>query len=236
MKLNQNLEILYEDSHIIVCKKPAGIATQSNSLRTPDMEQLIQRHLYKTQKKEPYLAIIHRLDQPVSGILVFGKTPAAAKELNRQLQTKGFGKHYKALLTVEPPSALTNVPLVHYMKKNATTNMSSICNSDDPLGKKAVLTFQSCGSPQTYEKQLFKHCGITNFENLYSVNIQLDTGRYHQIRLQMAHLGCPIWGDTKYGEHPMTLNPENKWVNIALCAYKLEFLHPITKKCLTFHL
>ena len=98
------LNILYEDPHILVCVKPHGIATQSKSIRYPDMVSLIKNHLAKSSgsrnpgSAEPYLAVIHRLDQPVAGILVFAKTPAAAKDLSKQLQNQGFGKYYRALV------------------------------------------------------------------------------------------------------------------------------------------
>ena len=91
-------EIIYEDSHIIVCRKPAGIPTQSGRIGMPDMVSILKNHL-AAQRKNPYLAVIHRLDQPVEGLLVFAKTPAAARELNRQLTSSGFGKYYRAVVT-----------------------------------------------------------------------------------------------------------------------------------------
>ncbi len=227
------LDILYEDTDIIVCKKPAGIATQSKQLRTPDLESLIKRHLYSTapSKGEPYLAVIHRLDQPVSGILVFAKTPLAAKSLNAQLQRKGFGKHYKAVLTAPPQK--TRGKLIDYMKKNSQTNHSSICDEKDPNGKKAILDYEIIETPTQSDWDLFKHCHIHNQDSLSLVHITLDTGRHHQIRLQMAHLGCPILGDTKYGSDGFT---QNDWQHIALCAYRLEFTHPSTNKLFSFEL
>lgn len=100
----KRIEILYEDAHILVCIKPHGVPTQSRRAGTPDMESLIKNHICQSapEKGEPYLAVIHRLDQPVKGILVFAKTPFAAKELNRQLQSHGFGKYYRALADGHP--------------------------------------------------------------------------------------------------------------------------------------
>lgn len=97
-------EILFEDQHILVCIKPAGVPTQSRQISTPDMVSILKNHLHSRQAKsgDPYLALIHRLDQPVEGLLVFAKTPAAAKSLGRQLQTSGFGKHYLAVLSAVP--------------------------------------------------------------------------------------------------------------------------------------
>ncbi len=230
---SSTLEILFEDAHIIVCKKLPGVATQSQNVRSKDMVSLIKRHIYQTAtiKKEPYLAVIHRLDQPVCGVLVFAKTPTAAKDLNKQLQQKGFGKHYKALLTQKPSNELENKPLVDYLKKDSSTNSSMICSPEDPLGKKAILQYQICPSLNQEDLQLFSHCNLQDLEALTLVHITLDTGRHHQIRVQMSNLGCPILGDTKYGN----ITSINKWENIALCAYKLEFKHPITSENLTFY-
>lgn len=232
MNKNNTLNILYEDSHIIVCQKPAGIATQTKSARNLDMENLIKRHLYQTSttKSEPYLAIIHRLDQPVSGLLVFAKTPAAARNLNQQLQHSGFSKHYKAILTAKP--LVKEQALVNYIKKDSRTNISTICNHNDKSGKEARLHYALIEKPAESEYALFQHCQLPSYD-LPMVDIKLDTGRHHQIRVQMAHLGCPIWGDTKYGTPPSECK---NWTNIALCAYKLSFSHPISKKSFTFAL
>ena len=241
MSIKNTLSIMYEDTDIIVCHKPAGIATQTKNPRELDMVDLIKRHLYKNATQNmaqnssvaPYLAVIHRLDQPVSGILVFAKTPATAKELNQQLQSHGFGKHYKALLTHCPDMSLCNQPLVHYMKKDTKTNISSICTKNDPLSKKAILNFSIISSPTEEDFALFSHCNLSSdnlsiLTPLTAVEITLETGRHHQIRVQMSHIGCPIFGDAKYGT--VTQN----WEQIALCAYKLEFKHPTTKKRLRF--
>lgn len=248
MNIRPILEIIYEDAHILVCKKPPGIATQSRNTRTPDIESLIKRHLYQNNaiKQEPYLAVIHRLDQPVSGLLVFAKTKIAASNLNKQLQAHGFGKHYKAVLTHQPPVTLANQPLIHYMKKDSTNNRSSICEPSDNSAKKAVLNYEIISTPSSCEWNLFSHCNISNLENVTMVHVTLETGRHHQIRLQMSHLGCPILGDTKYhltSNSNCTNNTSvndhsvaNNWEHIALCAYRLDFKHPITKKNMSFSL
>lgn len=137
------LNILYEDPHILVCVKPHGIATQSKSIRYPDMVSLIKNHLAKSSgsrnpgSAEPYLAVIHRLDQPVAGILVFAKTPAAAKALNKQLQNQGFGKYYRALVANTPSTK--EGTLENYMVKDARTNTSRICSA-----RKAVQKLHGC--------------------------------------------------------------------------------------------
>lgn len=214
--MKHELEILYEDSHIIVCFKPHGIATQSRKAGVPDMEHMILNHIAQgTSKGKPYLAVIHRLDQPVSGILVFAKTPQAAKELNRQLTTEGFGKHYLAQVDGIPPKSEGS--LVDYMVKDGRSNTSRICTKNTPGAKEARLSY----------RVLSKEPGHSLLE------VTLDTGRHHQIRVQLANMGCPITGDAKY--NPQTAGAHT-WQTIRLCAYKLSFRHPVTQKALNFQL
>ena len=210
-----NLRILHEDEHVIVCYKPAGIATQTAKMGAQDMESLLKNYLYKKEKKMPYIAVIHRLDQPVEGILVFAKTPFAAKELNKGLQGAGFGKYYKAVLCGSPKEQ--KATLEDYLVKDGKTNTSRIGRKEEQDAKKAVLSYEVL--KQEEEKSL--------------VQVKLETGRHHQIRVQMANMGCPIWGDTKYNSGE---NVDKSWKNIALCAYHLEFVHPKTKKKMVFEI
>ena len=133
--------ILYEDQDIIVCLKPAGIPTQTSRPGLPDMVSILKNHIYQNSahKKQPYLAVIHRLDQPVEGLLVFAKTPAAAKELNRQLQSFGFGKYYQAVLLGCPQTA--DGILEDYLVKDGRTNTSRICTEETPGAKVARLSY-----------------------------------------------------------------------------------------------
>lgn len=251
------LNILYEDPHILVCVKPHGIATQSKSIRYPDMVSLIKNHLAKASgtsgksgapksidsrtpgSAEPYLAVIHRLDQPVAGILVFAKTPAAAKDLNKQLQNQGFGKYYRALVTNAPSEK--EGTLEDYMVKDARTNTSRICSAKENGAKIARLHYDTVpdhsrlfstvsGSSSSVDISLSsqsQECHETELE------IHLDTGRHHQIRVQLASIGCPIVGDTKYNPE---LTGNKRWQTIRLCAYKLDFKHPVTHKAMHFQL
>lgn len=218
--------IIYEDPHIIVCRKPAGVPTQSARISTPDMASMLKNYL-----SGGYLAVIHRLDQPVEGLLVFAKTPGAARELNRQLTSSGFGKYYRAIVSGIPePSEGT---LEDYMVKDARANASRICTKNTPGAKAARLHYR-------VEKIFRDTSPVTSL-----VAIHLDTGRHHQIRVQMAHIGCPLVGDRKYGtaySSPADPGKDTPPVNggntgpLRLCAYRLEFRHPANRKLMTFSL
>ena len=209
-----NLQILHEDEHIIVCYKPAGIPTQTKKLGEQDMVSILKNYL-----KGGYVAVIHRLDQPVEGILVFAKTPFAAKELNKGLQGAGFGKHYKAVLWGMPSQK--KATLEDYLVKDGRTNTSRVCEPSEKDAKKAVLSYEVITT------------GKDDGRDISLVAVKLDTGRHHQIRVQMANMGCPIWGDAKYN---MAAVQDRRFRHIALCAYRLEFIHPKTKQQMKFEI
>ena len=209
-----NLNILYEDSHIIVCYKPAGIPTQTAKLGTPDMVSMLKNHL-----KGGYVAVIHRLDQPVEGVLVFAKTPVAAKELNKQLQSDDFGKYYKTVLWGIPKEE--QATLEDYLVKDGKTNTSRVCQPSEKDAKKAILSYEVIGNTKDDDK------------DISLVKVKLGTGRHHQIRVQMSNMGCPIWGDTKYNTSPIQ---DRRFRQVALCAYRLEFVHPKNKKKMEFEI
>ena len=228
-----NLQAFFEDEHVLVCYKPPKIATQSCIINAPDMVSLIKNHLSRDRlsSKEPYLAVIHRLDQPVSGILVFAKTPFAAKQLNEQLRNHGFGKYYRAV--VEKAPATPEGTVINYLIKDSKTNTSKICQENTPGAKFARLHYK------TIEKgQGLFNLGRSKFKftpSQIELEIKLDTGRHHQIRVQLAGLGCPIVGDTKY--NPLASGHDQKnWQELCLCAYKLEFRHPKTNEPMCFEL
>lgn len=235
-----NLRILFEDEHIIVCYKPSGIPTQTAKLGAVDMVSLLKNYLHKNQKekKEPYVAVIHRLDQPVEGILVFAKTPFAAKELNKGMQSgSGFGKYYKAVLCGVPEKR--KGMLENYLVKDGKTNTSRVCTATDKDAKKAILEYKILSMNGKDAEEIISTCEPLNTQERSQdvktlVRIKLHTGRHHQIRVQMANIGCPIWGDTKYGVDKDSTNVDKSWKQIALCAYRLEFIHPKTKKMMEF--
>lgn len=210
----QNMKILFEDDEVIVCYKPAGIPTQTKKLGEQDMVSLLKNYL-----KNSYVAVVHRLDQPVEGILVFAKTPYAAKELNKGLQGEGFGKYYKAVLCGVP--AKLSDTLEDYLVKDGRTNTSRVGSASEKDAKKAVLSYEVLAKGELEEQEVSL------------VKIRLGTGRHHQIRVQMSHMGCPIWGDAKYAQKPVQ---DRRFRQLALCAYKLEFVHPKTKKKQVFEI
>lgn len=209
-----DLNILYEDAHVIVCYKPAGVATQTARLGEQDMMSLLKNYL-----KGAYVAVIHRLDQPVEGVLVFAKTPFAAKELNKSMQTDNFGKYYKAVLWGIPKES--KATLEDYLVKDGRTNTSRVCSPSEKDAKKAVLSYEVVATGKDVEK------------DITLVKVKLGTGRHHQIRVQMANMGCPIWGDSKYNT---AVIQDRRFRQIALCAYKLEFIHPKTRKKMNFEI
>lgn len=211
------IDILYEDSHIIVLRKEAGVPVQSASVLSRDLVSLLKTYLYEKEpeKGEPYLGLIHRLDQPVEGIVVFAKTKKAARELSRQNQEKEMHKEYLAVLEGEAPKEQDT--LENFLKKNGKTNTSCVVQEKIPGAKRAVLSYQ-------IEKK------VNEEERVFSLaRIRLDTGRHHQIRVQMAHAGVPLYGDAKY-------NPGGRTAQKfpALCASHLKFVHPATKRTMEF--
>lgn len=210
------INILYEDTDILVCEKPAGIASQGTRTLQMDLSDLLKIHIQKKEGiKNPYLGIVHRLDQPVGGVMVYAKTQQAAKELSRQVSMQQMKKKYYAVLTQKPEEE--SGVLVHYLWKDGKKNMSFVMEEGEKSRaevKRAELSYQIV---QEVKKEEAK---------LWLVQIDLKTGRHHQIRAQFSHLRCPLWGDSKY-------NPQidrKEQIDLGLFAYYLEFRHPKTKK------
>lgn len=226
-------KIIYEDTHILVAHKPAGLATQSAKVGQPDMVSELKNYLVGQQTKQknnqmnnskkaatPYLGIIHRLDQPVEGLLVFAKTKAAAGKLTAQLAGGTLNKQYYALVCGKPTEEAGE--LVDYLSKEG--NLAKISNVQAQEAKKAVLQYQTLSVTQSEDNQ-----------DISLLDIHIDTGRFHQIRAQMAHAGWPILGDSKYGsEQSVEVSKKLKIRNVALYAYRLEMKHPVTGEKLEF--
>lgn len=245
-------KILAEDSQILVCLKPAGLAVQSARPGEADMVSELKNYLAASQRSKsssgsggrlPYLGLVHRLDQPVSGILVFAKTPKAAAELSRQASgagtgklsgvkkengvEKGMEKEYRALVYVEEgislPDAGRERELVDWLKKEPGQNLSRVVPTGTSGAKRAELSFRVA---ETGDGPESRHGCLA---------IRLYTGRHHQIRVQLAHAGLPLLGDARYGsvrsrEYSARLGIRS----ICLCACRLSFFHPTTGKRMEF--
>lgn len=207
-------EILYEDDAIIVCVKAAGVATQTKQIGQKDMESMLRT--YRMQKGEPsYIGVVHRLDQPVSGVMVFAKTKEAAADLSRQVSTKAADKYYYAVTDGVPDK--TKGTLEDYLLRDGKTNLSKVVASKETGAKRAELSYEV----------------LTKSETRALVKIKLATGRHHQIRVQMAHAGWPLVGDRKYN---FKENMKPGGGAMCLCSYKLGFTHPVTKKKMEFEI
>lgn len=210
--------ILYEDKDIIVCHKAAGIAVQSARIGMPDMESSLKNYLSaKNPGKMPYLAIIHRLDQPVEGVLVFAKNKKAAAGLTSQITSGSVTKEYLAVTDQKPENMRGH--LEDYLKKNGKTNTSSVVSQETDGAKKAVLDYEVLNEISDER---------TSSGKRILVRIQLGTGRHHQIRVQMAHAGMPLLGDRKY--YP----EDSSGLPLGLCSCHLVFRHPVTGKKMEF--
>ena len=211
-------EILYEDNDILICRKPAGVATQTKCLGQQDMESLLKN--YRAKKGEqPYIGIVHRLDQPVEGVMVFAKNQQAAAHLSKQVQDRIIGKYYYAVSAHAPKvSAGTLEDMLVSDKK---TNVTNVVNVDE-------LKQQGKQIPKDAKHAKLEYKVVSTKEDKTLFDIKLHTGRQHQIRVQMANIGCPLIGDSKYGCAEESKNKAER-NGLALCSYKLEFEHP-TKK------
>ena len=205
---DNSLNILYLDNHLIAVAKPPGLPTQSESMDRPSLLELT-RQWVKLEFKKPgkaYLGLVHRLDSPVAGAVLFARTTKAASRLSRQFRERSVKKFYRAIVEGIPQAK--HGSLTHYLRKEKSLK-STVFPRPTPDAKIAEMTY-------TIEESL---------SNKSILEIELKTGRFHQIRAQLSFLGHPIIGDLKYGAS--TALPEN---NIALYACKLIFHHPISDK------
>lgn len=210
--------ILFEDKDILVCHKAAGIAVQSARIGAADMESMLMNHLAaKNPDKMPYLGIVHRLDQPVEGVLVFAKNKKAAAGLTGQITSGSVIKEYLAVTDRMPEQQKGR--LEDFLKKDGRSNTSSVVSASTSGAKKAVLDYEVLDE-LTDER--------TGTGKRVLVAIHLGTGRHHQIRVQMAHAGIPLLGDRKYNTEDTSGLP------LGLCSCHFVFHHPITGKKMEF--
>lgn len=208
-----NINVLYEDNHIIVVEKPTNIPSQGDKTGNIDMLQLVKQYIKEKYHKpgDVYLGLVHRLDRPVGGVMVFAKTSKAAARLSEQVRNKQFKKRY--LVICDGKLKNKKGTLENYLLKNERLNMSRVVTEGVKNAKQAKLDYE-----------VLKYNAETNLSIL---KINLYTGRHHQIRVQLANIGHSIYGDQKYGNR-------GRGKQICLWAYQLSILHPITKEEMTF--
>lgn len=202
------INIVYEDNHLLIVEKPINIPVQADSSKDKDLLTLLKEYIKEKYNKpgNVYLGLVHRLDRPVGGLMVFAKTSKAASRLSKQVQDKTVKKTYMAVVEGKPEKEGV---LKDKLEKDSKTNITKV----SPNGKEAILNYKL----------------INTKDNLSLVEINLITGRPHQIRVQFSSRNYPLYGDQKYNKNP-------KKDQIALFAKKLEFIHPTTKEKLTFEL
>ena len=202
-------EILYEDNHIIAVYKRSSDIVQGDKTGDVSLDTEIKKYLAEKYKKtgEVLLGVVHRLDRPVSGVMLFARTSKALTRLNEMFKTQQVKKTYLAIVKERPPE--DEARITHYLKKNEAQNKSYVYDSEVKGSKEASLTYRLKGRS----------------ERFYLLEVELHSGRHHQIRAQLAKIGCPVKGDLKYG-----FPRSNEDGGISLFARRLEFVHPVKKE------
>jgi 23S rRNA pseudouridine1911/1915/1917 synthase len=205
-------EILYEDNHIIAVYKRSSDLAQGDKTGDAPLDIEIKKYLAEKYKKtgEVFLGVVHRLDRPVSGVMLFARTSKALTRLNEMFRTKLVKKTYLAIVKERPPEE--EATITHYLKKNEVQNKSYVYDTEVKGSKEASLTYRLIGRSEKY----------------YLLEVELHSGRHHQIRAQLAKIGCPVKGDLKYG-----FTRSNEDGGISLFARRLEFIHPVKKEPVT---
>ena len=209
----EELNVVYEDNHVIVVIKPQNIPTQEDDSKDKDLLTMVKEYI-KVKGNKPgnvYVGLVHRLDRPTGGLMVFAKTSKAASRLTQEMHTDDFKKRYLTVVVGKPKEK--RAKLVNYLIKNARTNTVQVVPELTTGAKRAELEYEV----------------IAEKDKVSLVDVRLLTGRSHQIRVQMKYLGCPVYGDVKYGGDTLA-----KGHNLALWAYELKFVHPTTKENMTF--
>ncbi len=206
-----NLQVLFEDNHLIIINKRPGDIVQGDKTGDEPLSETVKAFLKKKYNKpgNVYLGVVHRLDRPTSGIVVFAKTSKALPRLNKMFAEKDAKKTYWAVVKNRPDEPEKR--LVHWMKRNTKQNKSYANTKEVNESKQAILSYRL----------------IKKLDNYYLLEIDLETGRHHQIRSQLTAIGCPIKGDLKYG-----FNRSNENGSIHLHARKLKLMHPVKKELL----
>ena len=203
------MQVLYEDNHIIIVYKQSGEIVQGDKTGDKPLSETIKEWIKQKYAKpgNVFLGVVHRLDRPVSGIVVFAKTSKALSRLNNMFRNGEVRKTYWAMVQTAPN--MPEATLTNWLVRNEKQNKSYVYNNEMPNAKQAILKYKTIGQTEHY--------------TLLEVN--LLTGRHHQIRCQLAAMGCPIKGDLKYGARRS--NPHG---SISLLSHKVEFIHPVSKQ------
>ena len=206
------LDVLYEDNHIIAVNKLATALVQGDKTGDKSLDNEIKANIAKKYNKpgNVFLGVVHRLDRPVGGVIVYARTSKALSRLNQMFRDNNVKKSYLAVVKDCPPQDVGT--LVNYLKKNEKQNKSYVYDNEVKGSKKASLSYKILGRSDRY----------------YLLEVDLHSGRHHQIRAQLANIGCPIRGDLKYG-YPRS----NGDGSISLFAKKLEFIHPVGKETIS---
>lgn len=204
-----NLQVLFEDNHIVIVNKQAGDITQGDKTGDKPLSDVVKEYIKEKYNKPGlvFLGVVHRLDRPTSGIIIFARTSKALERLNKMLRDKTIKKTYWAVVKEQPKKE--NDTLINFLKKNPKNNKSTAYSKEIDDSKKAILHYKT----------------IKKLDNYSLLEVDLETGRHHQIRCQLANIGSPIKGDLKYG-----FNRSNKDGSIHLHARKINFTHPVSKE------
>ena len=203
------MKVVYEDNHIIIVDKDCSEIVQGDKTGDKPLSETVKQYIKEAYAKpgEVFLGVVHRLDRPVSGLVVFARTSKALTRLNKMFQEGEVHKTYHALVKNRPPK--DEDELVHWLVRNEQQNKSYAYDREVPHSKKAILHYKL----------------IETLDNYFLLEIDLKTGRHHQIRCQLTKIGCPIKGDLKYGAKRS--NPDG---GISLQSYSVNFVHPVSKK------
>lgn len=203
------VEILYEDNHIIAVNKRSSDLSQGDKTGDVSLDTEVKKYITEKYRKpgDVFLGVVHRLDRPVSGVILYARTSKALARLNEMFRTTQVRKVYLAIVKERPPEDQGTI--THYLKKNEKQNKTYVYDYEVKGSKKASLSYRLAGRAERY----------------YLLEIELHSGRHHQIRAQMAKAGCPVKGDLKYG-----YGRSNKDGSISLLAHQLEFIHPVKKE------
>lgn len=214
IEYRSHIPVIYEDNHLLVVIKPVNVPTQEDESGDPDLLTLLKEDLKHRHQKpgQVFLGLVHRLDRPAGGVMVFARTSKSAGRLSDQIRTHLMKKHYYAVVHGRPDTNFGS--LQHYLIKDSATNTVKTASAHNKEAKEARLNYQVIGQHERFSL----------------VRIDLLTGRPHQIRVQMSSIGCPLFGDQKYGA-----NVNKPGQQLALWSTMLSFTHPTSKETLTFN-